>query len=279
VTDAPEAPKGGAWVSETRVHRSALTSLSWDGRALWRQLRGYSADNGTDGVIARSKLHVAVERTIPIARAEKYLSELVDEGYATLDGDKIVLDWSDQPSAEVWNDPLKRMVWARANQLKRDTALCRRIKERDRNLCRYCGIRVDWNIKVLTKKVTHGGSYDHVDPDDPINSLENVVVACRSCNSRKGHRTPHQAGMTLYKPGTTAAQVAEAQARGPTPGQPPVEPRTSSTLRARARPDTANPGLTTGQPSTPGLEPGLHRVTPQTLVPPPSDHDYPGSAA
>jgi 5-methylcytosine-specific restriction endonuclease McrA len=275
VTDAPEAPKGGAWVSETRIHRGAITALSWDARGLWRQLRGYSADNGTDGVIARAKLHVAVERTIPVARAEKYLAELVAEGCAVIDGDNIVLDWSDQPSAEVWNDPVKRMVWARANQLKRNGELCKAVQRRDRNCCRYCGIRVDWNIKVLTKKVTHGGSYDHVDPDDPINSLENVVVACRLCNSRKGHRTPEQAGMTLYKPGTTARQVAEAQARAPTPAQPPVDLATSDPLRAHARPDTANPGPTPAQPTELRRTASLDRVS----VPPPSDHDYPGSAA
>jgi 5-methylcytosine-specific restriction endonuclease McrA len=248
VSKPPPAPQGGGWVSETRQHRKALTPLSWDARALWRQLRGYCADMGNDGRLSFRQLHVAVERTIPLRKAEALIAELIDEGFVTLDVDCWVLDWSDQPSAEVWNDPVKRERWARQKRLNRDSELTRRIKERDRNLCRYCGVRVDWNITVLTKNKTHGGSYDHVDPDGD-NSFENVVVACRLCNSRKRDRTPDQAGMTLLKPGTTADQ-AEQVARGPTPGQPPVDPRLGRPLRARARPDTANPGPTRGQPPT-----------------------------
>ena len=57
---------------------------------------------------------------------------------------------------------------------------------RDDGACRYCGARGD-------------STFDHVIPrcqggsDEP----ENLVVACRGCNSRKGGRTPEQAGMVL----------------------------------------------------------------------------------
>lgn len=52
--------------------------------------------------------------------------------------------------------------------------------------CRYCG----------------GGEYlavDHVVPrcQGGGDELSNLVVACKSCNSRKGGRTPEQAGMVL----------------------------------------------------------------------------------
>jgi hypothetical protein len=244
VTARPEATQGGAWVSETRQHRKALTSLSWDAAALWRQLRGYSADIGSDGRITVRKLHVAVDRKISVKRVEAIVGELVDEGLITRDGDDLVLDWSDQPSAEVWNDPVKRERWARARRLGRDSELTKRIKERDRNLCRYDGVRVNWSDKVSPI----GGTYDHVDPDGD-NSFENVVVACRRCNGRKRDRTPEQAGMTLLKPGTTAEQ-AISLARGPTPGQPPADPGPARPVASRARPDTANPGPTPGQPPT-----------------------------
>jgi hypothetical protein len=245
VSARSEAPKGGAWVSETRQHRKALAPLDWDARALWRQLRGFCADMGNDGRLPVRQLHVAVDRTITQKRAETLMAVLVDEGFATLQGDCWVLDWSDQPSAEVWNDPVKRERWARAKALNRDSELCKRIKERDRNLCRYCGVRVDWSIKTLTPKVGHGGSYDHVDPDGN-NSLENVVVACRLCNSRKRDRTPDQAGMTLLRPGTTA----ETAGRGLAPGQPSADAGPAPPLRAPARPDTVNTGPTPVQPLT-----------------------------
>lgn len=60
---------------------------------------------------------------------------------------------------------------------------------RDGSRCRYCG---------ATKRL----SLDHVKPriqggDD---AADNLVVACRSCNSRKGGRTPEEAGMVLLAP-------------------------------------------------------------------------------
>lgn len=55
-------------------------------------------------------------------------------------------------------------------------------------LCRYCGdpVSADLTIDHVIPRCQGGG-------DD----LNNLVVACRSCNSRKGGRTPEQAGMSL----------------------------------------------------------------------------------
>jgi hypothetical protein len=41
-----------------------------------------------------------------------------------------------------------------------------------------------------------GGQYDHIRPRGP-NTIDNLVVACRGCNIRKGSRTLEAAGMTL----------------------------------------------------------------------------------
>lgn len=67
---------------------------------------------------------------------------------------------------------------------------------RDAHLCLYCGNR--FNRPQLTR--------DHVVPVSRggQDCWENVVSACFSCNSRKGSRTPQQAGMPLlavpYRP-------------------------------------------------------------------------------
>lgn len=66
------------------------------------------------------------------------------------------------------------------------------VKNRDRNQCRYCGKAVAWK----DRRGPDGGTYDHVNPSAG-NTEENLVVACRGCNSSKGKRTPAQAGMTL----------------------------------------------------------------------------------
>lgn len=60
------------------------------------------------------------------------------------------------------------------------------VYQRDGHACRYCGRANNLSI-------------DHVIPRSQggIHESENLVVACRSCNSKKGGRTPEQARMTL----------------------------------------------------------------------------------
>ena len=62
---------------------------------------------------------------------------------------------------------------------------------RDRNLCMYCG--KEYGRHSLTR--------DHVVPVSRggRDVWENVVCACFHCNSRKGGRTPQQAGMPIRR--------------------------------------------------------------------------------
>jgi len=62
---------------------------------------------------------------------------------------------------------------------------------RDDHRCQYCG----------QSKPTSQLSLDHVVPRSKggRTSWENIVCSCTSCNSRKGGRTPEQAGMQLLK--------------------------------------------------------------------------------
>jgi len=67
------------------------------------------------------------------------------------------------------------------------------IFERDHNTCQYCGHKYDRKDLNL----------DHVIPRDRggETSWENIVCSCVPCNSRKGNRTPHEAGLKLlHKP-------------------------------------------------------------------------------
>lgn len=83
----------------------------------------------------------------------------------------------------------------RRKELSRDPELVEAIRARDGNRCRYCGTKVDWR----DRRSRTGATYDHVTPRGP-NTLENVVVACRGCNMRKGGRTPEEAAMVLMVP-------------------------------------------------------------------------------
>jgi 5-methylcytosine-specific restriction endonuclease McrA len=63
-----------------------------------------------------------------------------------------------------------------------------RIMKRDKRTCRYCAA---FDARTIDHKVpqTKGGTNDD----------SNLVVACKRCNSRKGARTPEQAGMRLIE--------------------------------------------------------------------------------
>lgn len=67
-----------------------------------------------------------------------------------------------------------------------------RVRARDGDICRYCGVEVSWR----DRRGKSGATYDHVDPSGP-STTENLVVCCRSCNSKKRERTLKQAGLKL----------------------------------------------------------------------------------
>jgi hypothetical protein len=134
---------------------------------------------------------------------------------------------------------------------------------RDEHTCRYCG-RADYERDWLIA--------EHVIPNGPT-TMENLVTACRSCNKKKGGRTPEEAGMVLLPAGVTRHGDASPVARDA------VTKRVSS----RARPTTATAtGTETGisphgggsknrdSPAPPEradvaalLEAGFRRVTPK----------------
>lgn len=65
----------------------------------------------------------------------------------------------------------------------------RLLARRDRYICMYCGAR--FPMYMLTR--------DHVQPKSRGGKdvYENLVIACKSCNNRKGNRTPEEASMPL----------------------------------------------------------------------------------
>jgi 5-methylcytosine-specific restriction endonuclease McrA len=63
--------------------------------------------------------------------------------------------------------------------------------ERDRNTCQYCGRRFerkDLNIDHVVPRLRGG-----------LTTWTNVVCSCIECNSRKGSRSPEEAGMRLVR--------------------------------------------------------------------------------
>ncbi|MGE0878655.1 MAG: HNH endonuclease [Acidimicrobiia bacterium] len=174
------------------------TSTPPSAKALWVHTASWCGNHLTDGHVPRDQM--------------RYLAAGV--GFDSLDdasaaAEALVTAGLWEPTDDGWHfhhwlqyNPSrveilrKREIGAIRNDLKKDRALCERIKQLDKNRCQYCGDKVVWTDRRGPK----GGTYDHVDPmlpRDRMNEVSNVVVACRACNSAKRDVTPEQAGMSL----------------------------------------------------------------------------------
>ncbi|MCJ1709274.1 HNH endonuclease [Microbacterium sp. VKM Ac-2923] len=154
---------------------------------LWVRAGSYCAGHLTDGALTRATLRL-------LSAVPDDATELVAVGLwdVTPTGWEFH-DWADyQPTRE--QVLAQRAGDNRRQELSRNPELRDAIRRRDGSNCQYCGRAVNWS----DRKSPTGGTYDHVDPAGP-NSVDNLVVACRGCNSRKGKRTPDQAGMKMMR--------------------------------------------------------------------------------
>lgn len=147
----------------------------------------------------------------------------------------------------------EEIEWER--QRKKDTStpsLVVPVRLRDGDGCRYCGRIVTWG----DQRGGRGGTYDHRTPGVSAASPEDLRVACRSCNARRGndpdadqHIPPLPVpAAPFYGPRTVALlaehghQVPEGSAR---PGTRPDPAR-----RDPASGGTPRPNNTDGDPAT-----------------------------
>ena len=65
------------------------------------------------------------------------------------------------------------------------------VLSRDNGKCQYCSVKLDKN----------NFTFDHVIPASQggKTNWKNIVACCKTCNQRKGNRTPASAGMKLIK--------------------------------------------------------------------------------
>lgn len=147
--------------------------------------------------------------------AERFVEALIECGPGDragfLDDDRSIHDWHDFAGRLIEQRQFNRERKARRRDLYNDSSLTKAVKARDGDECRYCGKAVNWQ----DRRSPDGGTYDHVDPDGG-NIIENIVVACRGCNSSKGKRTPAEAGMELLPIDTVTAENRQVSDRKPT---------------------------------------------------------------
>lgn len=194
---------------------------------LWSVAMRESGRNaGTDGVLSPRLVHASLNKfRTPIKRAavgELLRLELWHDA-AGLKGCGLCLEhspslpsdahylihewWEHQMRADGKTDPIKRARERRRKDLNgpRCFDLRGRVRDRDKDRCRYCGIPCT-DSSGPDKKSKSGLTLDHVDPWGE-NTFENVCVACRRCNGLKGERTPSEAGMIWWPPGTTELEI------------------------------------------------------------------------
>lgn len=110
--------------------------------------------------------------------------------------------------------------------------------------CRYCGKTVKRSDR--RSDVNNRPTLDHVDPA-AARGVENLVVACGSCNRTKGRRTAAESGMRL-RPAPRNAPGTQGAAAVDSPGSP-----AAGSTPALAQSSTAEP-ISPGAPAA-GINP------------------------
>jgi hypothetical protein len=182
----------------------------------------------TDGALTDRDVR-QVAALIDMSRPARYVAELRDAGlWLSIEGGYEIHDYLEfNPTREQVLAQRERN--AGRQKLFRDPKLRLEIRQRDGDLCRYCGKKVSWS----DRRSSRAGSYDHVVPGGPT-TFENLVVACRGCNSRKGSRTPDEAGMELLPASGSSSELVPVlnleldSHNGPVPGSPVGYPRAVS---------------------------------------------------
>lgn len=206
-----------AWLDDRIQTHPKVIGLSDRAFRHWIGALCYSSMHGTRGNLDTA---VVVLRTTPKVKAE-----LLDAGLWEEHDDGLwIHDWDAHNQRRDEQRAAKRAFDTRRQQLMRDPELRAAVRERDGDHCRYCGREVNWR----DRKGVAGATYDHVDPQGP-NTLENLVVCCRSCNSIKRGRTPEEAGLRLLPPPSRSSVESDTRSRSD------LDPDLDSRSRARAR--------------------------------------------
>lgn len=126
---------------------------------------------------------------------EDAMGHILDQGTNKRHGRAIVLEWHDRvvhSATDEWRVPsIIQFINTKYRPSKSVRYSRNHIFLRDRGQCQYCGLKVTRTEFTL----------DHVIPKAQAGKTtwENTVVCCVECNTRKGGRTPTQAGMRLLR--------------------------------------------------------------------------------
>ena len=184
-------------------------ALSPNAKALWTTAGAWSASYKTDGVILRLQLAILAPQVgLTVGKMRSAAVELVDAGLwvSTDDGDWAFHNWTDFNPPRATLDK-EAAIEKERKKIQNDPDLKAAVRLRDQDLCRYCGLQV--NFAARTGHLA--GRYDHVIPvtKGGKTTISNVVVCCDYDNRRKYNKTLDEAGITLLDPGTRAPEGSD----------------------------------------------------------------------
>lgn len=143
----------------------------------------------------------------------------------------------------------------------RNKPLKEQVRLRDKDICRYCGQLCSHSDRSSDAGLT----FDHVDPDI-ADGMNNLVVACRGCNRKKGRATPNQAGMFLREPPTTRPTTVTGLVTGPDAAPVTGPDATPDTAPGTSpSPDQRPTQASTQTQRSPGRDGDGHVTAPQAL--------------
>jgi 5-methylcytosine-specific restriction endonuclease McrA len=178
-------------------------SLSPNAKALWTTAGSWASSYKTDGVILTAQMPMLAPQVgLSVQKLRQAAIELTAAGmWATSEHGWTFHNWTDFNPLRAQQDK-EAAIERERKKIQNDPDMKTAIRVRDGDLCRYCGIEV--NFAARTGHLA--GRYDHIIPvtRGGKTTLSNVVVCCDFDNRRKYNKTIEEAELTLLDPGTKA---------------------------------------------------------------------------
>lgn len=224
-------------------------ALSPNAKALWTTAGSWCSSYKTDGIVLAGQIAMLAPQVgLSPARTKAAAAELVEAGmWTTEPAGWAFHNWTDFNPLRAQQDK-EAAIEKERKKIQNDQDLKATIRLRDRDLCRYCGVRV--NFAARTGHLA--GRYDHVVPvtKGGKTTIDNVVVCCNFDNLRKYNKTLDEAEMVLLDPGTAAPEADSRLSNGSVFAQSQAEPRLGSGP-GRDRAGTGRDGIGAGGGAAP----------------------------
>ena len=138
---------------------------------LWHTL---PKTNKKDRRVALVGLKADLEKLSTLIRESLYKDEYLDEYWEEIVEETALLKRRliTAPERE-WNQTRQRDA--------RNPGLTHVVRERDGDICRYCGVTVDW----VNRRSSNAACYSHINVGQGAKTPEDMVVSCIACNRQR----------------------------------------------------------------------------------------------